>query len=328
MNTERAFFAATLGLLLGVSNMFAANVEVILESDDGSDAFVVFDSSTTQVARVTSDGGVLFGTGSPVADFQVIGQTGRCDVLFAPDWPSSGEDSQLMLAEDDNGTHGMILRYNGGSNAFYVIGKNSTAYRGPHLAIKRDSPTRVGVGMSNPTSTLHVAGDVTASGDYLYDAVRTNYCFLGASGFRPVSNTEEATYTHYWGGIYIKSDSPDSALWLTRDINLPHGARVTGFDTYYLDDDASNSLDMTIELLYQDLSGDFAAANVIKSHSFTAMSSSSSIRSARADVSTTDNLVDHENHVTFMNVTFNPEATGSDFIFYGVRVEYTLPGPM
>ena len=59
-------------------------------------------------------------------------------LLISPGESGSAGGSRLLLSEDDDGTYGMSLAYDGVSNKFEIYGKSGSSAYGPHLSIKRN----------------------------------------------------------------------------------------------------------------------------------------------------------------------------------------------
>lgn len=51
----------------------------------------------------------------------------------------SGDSTAIMLAEDNDGSYGMMLNYDGVNNEFTITGKNLGGVTGPHFKMKRDN---------------------------------------------------------------------------------------------------------------------------------------------------------------------------------------------
>lgn len=86
---------------------------------------------------LVTDGAVGVGT-TPVADLHVVGGPALTSLLVAPGEPTSGENSQIMLAEDDDGTFGVKLKYDGATNFLQFWGHTTAGDKGPWLEIDRD----------------------------------------------------------------------------------------------------------------------------------------------------------------------------------------------
>jgi hypothetical protein len=62
-------------------------------------------------------------------------------LLISPNEPNSSTvaNSEIFLAEDNDGTYGMNITYDGGDNKLYIGGKSSANIYGPHLSIERNN---------------------------------------------------------------------------------------------------------------------------------------------------------------------------------------------
>lgn len=88
------------------------------------------------------DGALGVGTNSPLADLHVVGSPTLGGLLIAPD-AGVNQSSELMLAEDDDGTFGMKLKYDGligsNENRLEIWGRTAGVDNGPWLTIWRDT---------------------------------------------------------------------------------------------------------------------------------------------------------------------------------------------
>jgi hypothetical protein len=116
-----------------------------------------FDSTGTNQFLVRASGGFGLNTVAPSATLHVVGSPTLGSLLVAPAEAASGDDAELVLAEDDTGDFGMRLLYDGGVNQFRILGVQSYSNRGPHLVVARDSGL-VGIGTNAPAAQLHVLG--------------------------------------------------------------------------------------------------------------------------------------------------------------------------
>ena len=137
------------------------------------------------------------GTSNPVSNFHVNGSPTLGQITISPNESGSGDDAQIMLAEDNDATYGMTLNYDGGDNNFYISGKSQNSVFGPHLTIERNSGD-IGMGTTSPTSTLHVNGDFR-----LED---------GTQGANKVL-ISDANGNASWG------DAPDDGDWVQLDLD-------------------------------------------------------------------------------------------------------------
>jgi len=84
-------------------------------------------------------GNVGIGTASPLHHLHVVGSDTLGSLMIAPALDVN-ESSELRLAEDDDGTFGAILRYNGSLNLFELGGWAGSAEYGPHMTVARNYP--------------------------------------------------------------------------------------------------------------------------------------------------------------------------------------------
>ena len=104
-------------------------------------------------------GDVGIGTVEPIVDLHVVGVTDLGSGMIAPGFTGSGRDSELLFAEDDDGTYGMKFLYDGGENALQVFGRTGDAdHTDPVFRLDRDTGrARLG-GTGIPNAKLHVDG--------------------------------------------------------------------------------------------------------------------------------------------------------------------------
>lgn len=143
----------------------------VTTSEIANDTITVFDIDETSLAvwhksgantYYSAGGDVGIGTASPAGDLHVTGSASLGTLVVSPS--SSGNDSQILLAENQTASIGMGIEYDGSLNRLLVFGKNGSTDYGPHMSINRNDG-RVGIGMSPVTDIqLAVDGWVHATG--------------------------------------------------------------------------------------------------------------------------------------------------------------------
>ena len=136
---------------------------------------------------LTTDQRLGVGTALPLEDVHVVGSSTMGTVLIAPDEPVGGEDSELILSELDDGSYGMRMAYDGGSNIM-SLGGVFNGVNTPHWQLTRDSG-RIGIGTAPISDTrvyidddniwgVRVNANSTATGD-TYGVAANNSGFSG-----------------------------------------------------------------------------------------------------------------------------------------------------
>ncbi len=126
---------------------------------------------SVNIQPLTGNLGIGIFEPNEIAKLHVVGNDTLGQVIIAPNTASSGKNSGIFLAEDDDATFGMGLKYDGNTNYLLIYGKSSSTIYGPHLAISRGSSTLVGIGTDSPDKTLTVQGDARVTGDIYYGAI-------------------------------------------------------------------------------------------------------------------------------------------------------------
>ncbi len=118
-------------------------------------AFVWADSTSEDFASLSfNEFAVRAGGGARFVGSSTLGQ-----LIVAPNELSASDDSELCLAEDDDFTHGMKLKYDGGADRLEVYGKSGSLY-GPHMVVER-STGDIGIGTDSPGKRLDVVDNIT-----------------------------------------------------------------------------------------------------------------------------------------------------------------------
>ena len=145
---------------------------------------------------VTTSGFVGAGTTTPTVPLHVVGAPTLGAALIAPREPVSGGNSELVLAEDDDGSYGMKFRYEAVTNELRLIGRaDDIDVASPHLVVERDSGD-VSIG------TVARPGKLTVDGSD--DPGRPAISVLGGTGtglnVSSTSTTEDVLVAEAIGG--------------------------------------------------------------------------------------------------------------------------------
>ncbi|MFT5049176.1 MAG: hypothetical protein ACI8QZ_000566 [Chlamydiales bacterium] len=106
----------------------------VLAAIDGSKIVPTF------AGDVTATGAVGAGVTTPLATVHAVGTPTLGSVWICPAETGSGADSELLLAEDDNGTFGIKMRYNATANQLEILGRaDDVDAAEPMVVVARDS---------------------------------------------------------------------------------------------------------------------------------------------------------------------------------------------
>ncbi len=183
-------------------------------------------------------GNLGIGTASPAADLHIVSDDTLASLIVAPTASSSGDHAELLLAEDNDATFGMLWRYNGDDNVLNLYGKNTSTYYGPHLSINRDNGN-VGIGTDDPDEALEVVGDIKANG------INSRSLILALESLSDIELTLEsggnvggAFFQIFHDGDYIFAVYEDGKIFATNDMEISGG---TGSVNLLVEADTDNS---------------------------------------------------------------------------------------
>jgi hypothetical protein len=127
-------------------------------------SFVWADSTDADFSSLVPNEVALRASGG----MRVIGSPTNAVLMVAPNETGSGDDSQITLGEDLDGTFGMSIRYDGGPNELQIYGHSGNTLFGPHVVITRNAGN-VGIGRVPAANALEVEGAAskTVAGDWL-----------------------------------------------------------------------------------------------------------------------------------------------------------------
>jgi len=184
-------------------------------SNSNTSSPLVYGDFSTSTLGFMGDVGV--GTMSPETDLHIMGSATLASLLLSPNEAASGDDSEILFAEDDNNTYGMSIKYDGGDNRLYFYGKNDATISDPFLTIERTG--NVGIGVLNPTELFEVVstGNIrtasfTGEGIGIADATiySDNTSTGGIAGYFQTAGTDATVVLKQTGtGKLLKAFGPD-----------------------------------------------------------------------------------------------------------------------
>lgn len=203
---------------VGSASSLSNNLDAVIigDGDANNSGRVILRTGSNDRVTVINSGDVGIGTSSPKAKLHVVGNATLGSIVVSPNDSSGGKDSELLLTEDNNGTYGMKIKYDGGDNHIYFYGKSDTTTYGPHVAINRDNGN-VGIGTKNPSKNLHVVGSATL-GSVM---ISPNETTSDDDSELILTEDDDGTY-----GMKIKYDGLDNRIYIygkfDTDIYGPH----------------------------------------------------------------------------------------------------------
>lgn len=186
-----------LGYQAGYSE--TGNNKLYIQNSNSSDPLIYGDFSEMQLGFM---GNVGIGTKTPQKNLHIMGSDTLASLLISPNESASGDDSEILFAEDHDNSYGMSIKYDGGDNNLYFYGKNATTITDPLLTIERTG--NIGIGTSNPSSLF----EVVSTGN-----IRTAFFTGGGLGINNATVYADNTST---GGIagYFQTAGTDATVVL------------------------------------------------------------------------------------------------------------------
>ncbi|MCP4711386.1 MAG: hypothetical protein GY869_22430 [Planctomycetes bacterium] len=166
----------------------------------------------------------------------------------------------------------------------------------------------VGIGQTNPTEKLEVAGSIKAD-NLIYTNPRTQYLTLSGPDFIAYSNIEY--YITGYGTYLSSGHNPMMA-----SLHLPHGANLKEFTAFFNDNSTS---DITVRLMRSTLtSGTLGNLGSIDSSGVTGYGS---------DVKTYSSFIINNIDYAYYFDIRSTAWDGSDLRIKGIRIKYTMTEP-
>lgn len=141
----------------------------------------------------------------------------------------------------------------------------------------------IGIGTNVPTARLHVAGDLRVDG--VIRASGQQYYMLGGEAFFPTANVNYTNLPGLARGAFIVSGSGT----MVAPVHLPHGAVITEFRAYYMD---NSTADMSIVLRARD----FTDPDMITNYEMASLSTYGTSGNTNQSITSVSwNTVDNQN---------------------------------
>ena len=187
---------------------------------------------------LTGDGRVGLGTFDPLA---------RQHIRFN----GSEATPQLLLEETELDYSRIVMRSHESfywtirgftssttSNDRFNIYHNAT---GDILSISGDG--RVGIGTVSPSAKLEVSGNVKSNA-FQFSTPKTSYLSIGFQGFHPAESEDYSTT--FLNGITLGNASRPGGGSLIANVQLPHGATITGIKAYVTDSSTTHNIGVAL----------------------------------------------------------------------------------
>lgn len=178
----------------------------------------------------------------------------------------------------------------------------------------------VGIGITNPSSELEVAGDIEipAANDYTYSTAKTHYQSYAPTTFNSLLPDVYGYGTNNAANFYGYFRSGGTAFgYSTVAVNLPDGATVTELEGWIYDNISSNPVRVS---LYRQQLGSSAIALMAQVESTTL--NASTVVQNLTDNTVFNAVIDNERYAYFLFFTGRQNST--DTRLYGTKITYTV----
>jgi hypothetical protein len=187
---------------------------------------------------ITSGGDVGIGTTIPYSKLHIVSNSLNPLIV-------DGTSPMFMSWAENGVNRGYLGSYTGvdadtdidfGTYLGNTTGKvHFTIENGPKVTIVPSGNT--GIGTTNPSEKLEVTGNVKAA-SYKYTSPKTYFYSVHPSAFQAEFPTDKI-YKDFSTVFYF---NPPAGTYMVAPVNLPHGATITGFTVYFVDNSATENL--------------------------------------------------------------------------------------
>ncbi len=177
-----------------------------------------------------------------------------------------------------------------------------------------------------------MTGDLSTTGDYLWDSPRTFYLTIPGSDFVPSSNTDMGPWQYSAIFNYIavvQANFPSISANFLAKVDLPNGAIIQSLTLFAYDNDAAADASFSLLVYRRELTSTSVEGIAFGGGGLdlTTSGASAAIQSVTVGTVTGREVVDNQNYTYEMYGSINSTTASNDLRFYGGRIEYTLAGP-
>lgn len=162
-----------------------------------------------------------------------------------------------------------------------------------------------------------IGGNLTVGGN-ISVASSTRYFAIPGGAFQPLNSNMAFAKDFFVEG----TGTIGSAANFIAHLNLPHGATVTSFTVFAIDENGSE--DMIVEIMRH------STSSLVNNTTIASIITSGSSSNPRefSDTSITNPVVDNQNFLYSIRANWTVPSVGTDMLLMGVRVTYVVNNPL
>lgn len=176
-------------------------------------------------------------------------------------------------------------------------------------------------GRMHATAAISSASNIISGSEFRYSSAKTLYTGLHPCAFlKGNMNADNVWMVTYDEGGYIDSGS-FLTVRLFAPVHLPEGATVTALYVYMYDNNASQDVSVSVDLLRRTYG--LASSSLMANVSVTTAGQNTAIL-AQETYSIANPMIANGSYQYFVNVIWQPGTIGNTLRFYGCRIEYQI----
>ncbi len=267
------------------------------------------DDSWTGTGNVyTTSGNVGIGTTNPITRLHVEHNIGGQWAAKIVNPSTTGLGMTVDTGSSDPNYLAFRIR-TGGANRFWVVNDGTAYFSG-----------NVGIGTTNPTEKLHIAGNLKVDGSITIP-ITTRHLSIPPSEFAPGSSSYSYCIDNYGSYHNIRGTTSAQTVSFYASVQLPDGADITKFTAYIKDSDSTE--DITVSLLrYNPSTGGMGGMTGALS------SSGTPGRSTLSTTSVSFTPVNSTTNVYLVHALWKVPTNPTDIHLEGIFIEYTITTPL